>query len=66
MKLACDKALNLLKWKSTLSFEETVQITTDWYLQYYRQKTDMTDYTTSQIRTYQKLAAERELKWATC
>ena len=31
LKLNCDKSLHFLGWKPTLSFEETVSFTANWY-----------------------------------
>ena len=35
MKLNCDKALSELGWKSTLSFNKTIEMTMQWYNYYY-------------------------------
>ena len=35
LKLNCDKALELLNWKSILSMDETIQMTSEWYRTYY-------------------------------
>ena len=34
LKLNCDKALFHLKWDATLSYEQTVKMTADWYSTY--------------------------------
>ncbi|WP_158999103.1 CDP-glucose 4,6-dehydratase [Pigmentibacter ruber] len=65
LKLCCDKALNRLKWKPNLSFEETLVFTNDWYLNYYNnQETDYTKQTIKQIEEYTRLALQRNLTWA--
>ncbi len=64
LKLSCDKALRHLSWKATLSYEETVRLTTEWYLRFYKEKKDMVSFTTEQISDYKHLARERNLPWA--
>ncbi|APJ05179.1 CDP-glucose 4,6-dehydratase [Silvanigrella aquatica] len=65
LKLCCDKAMNRLKWKPNLSFEETLLFTNDWYLNYYNNKeTNYTEYTLKQIESYANLALQRNLTWA--
>jgi CDP-glucose 4,6-dehydratase len=61
LKLNCDKALFDLNWKPTLSFEETVKMTVEWYKDYY-QNTDksMLDQTISQIDLYSSFAKLRK------
>ena len=38
LKLNCKKAENLINWKSTLNFEQTVDFTSSWYGDYYNSK----------------------------
>ncbi len=64
LKLSCDKALRRLGWKATLSYAETVRMTTEWYVKFYKDKKDMAAFTTEQISGYQELAQERGLPWA--
>lgn len=64
LKLNCDKALLDLNWKPTLSFEETVNITTNWYKKYYSNPYDsMYEFTKQQIQKYTLLALERGNSW---
>ena len=35
LKLNCDKALSLLHWEPTLDFKKTMEITGDWYFNFY-------------------------------
>ncbi len=57
LKLSCDKALSELRWSSTLSFEETVRMTVEWYKEYYQNKgQSMYEYTINQIELYTKLS----------
>jgi CDP-glucose 4,6-dehydratase len=65
LKLNCDKALFDLKWHSTLKFEETVQMTVEWYKTFYQNPNiSMYDFTIKQIEEYTRLALQREMKWA--
>ena len=66
LKLNCDKALFDLRWLPTLTFEETVRLTVDWYKEYYLSlEKDMYDFSVRQIQEYTTLAQERSINWAT-
>jgi CDP-glucose 4,6-dehydratase len=66
LMLCCDKALNLLKWRSILSFFETIRLTSEWYRTYYEKGTaPMCDLTCQQIEEYTAKAAAEGLKWTT-
>lgn len=66
LKLSCDKALNLLHWRSALPFDETVALTAEWYKKYYagRGRADMGRYAVGQIESYIEKAVERGIPWA--
>jgi len=65
LKLNCDKALFDLGWQPTLDFQETVQMTVEWYKNYYQgHNSSMHDFTVSQIKKYIKLAESRSIAWA--
>jgi len=65
LKLNCDKALSDLNWKPTLSFEETVNLTVEWYKNFYtNKKISVSEMTNAQISTYENLAIERGLSWS--
>jgi CDP-glucose 4,6-dehydratase len=65
LKLNCDKALFDLNWMPTLQFEETIQMTVQWYKNFYEQNSDsMHDFSVSQIKKYTLLAQERDRGWA--
>lgn len=52
LKLNCDKAGQILKWRPTLTFSETVSLTTEWYSRYYSNTLGMAEITREQIRQY--------------
>lgn len=64
LKLSCDKALNRLNWLPTMSFNESVNMTAEWYKSYYSKDRDMRKLTIEQIRFYETLAKERHRSWA--
>ncbi len=51
LKLNCEKANNLLKWKSILTFEETTDMTAKWYKNYLNNQ-NMNNFTNDQINKY--------------
>lgn len=64
LKLCCDKALTRLNWQPTLSFEETMNMTTSWYLAYYGKSGDMNEFSSRQIREYEEWGRQRGKEWA--
>jgi len=66
LNLNCSKAEELLKWESTLDFNETVKFTIDWYRQYYSDTSiKMNEVTLKQIESYINIAKEKGILWAT-
>ena len=63
LNLSCDKASNTLGWQPSLSFDEVVSLTADWYKCYYDGEKDIYDYTSSQIDLYMKKAAKLGAPW---
>jgi CDP-glucose 4,6-dehydratase len=65
LKLCCDKASNRLKWKATLSYKETIEMTSTWYKNYYlNNDIDPIKLSMQQIETYcQKAWKEKDLLW---
>jgi CDP-glucose 4,6-dehydratase len=63
LKLCCDKALSRLSWSPTLTFGETVEMTTSWYQNWHRSSGDVRSFTQSQISQYCRLAEDRKLAW---
>jgi len=65
LKLNCDKSLFDLQWRSALQFEETVQMTVEWYKTYYQnQEQSMYDFTINQIELYTNTARIKGVSWA--
>lgn len=64
LKLNCDKAMNFLNWHAVLSFEETVEMTAEWYRAFYGGEKDMYGFTAKQIRRYADIAEMHGLPWA--
>lgn len=66
LKLSCDKALHRLHWEPTLSYAETIEFTTRWYMEFYenRKRADMANFTLSQISSFEKLALKGGREWA--
>ena len=63
LKLNCDKALWALGWASTLTYQECVGMTGEWYRAVLRDRADARRLSVAQIAQYESLAAERELDW---
>ena len=63
LKLCCDKALAHLGWKATLTFEETIRFTAEWYHRFYRgdgaKQGSMLDFSLGQIAAYVNAAEQR-------
>lgn len=64
LKLSYDKALFHLQWKPVLQFNETVELTVDWYRQWHEGKAPMYPFTLGQIDRYCELARARAARWA--
>lgn len=65
LKLTCDKALSYLNWQPVLDFDETMQISAEWFRRYYEEGADgILGFTESQLDQYTNLATERGLDWA--
>lgn len=65
LKLNCDKALIQLKWLPTLNYEKLIKFTGTWYLNFYKAKINMLDFTLSQIDEYEQIASIKEIEWTT-
>lgn len=63
LKLNCDKALFNLKWEATLSYNECVELVSDWYVNYYKGNDTSLDFTKDQILKYQNIALTKGISW---
>ena len=63
LKLNCDKALGLLKWKSTLTFSETIRFTVEWYKEFFESNENICNKSSSQIEDYINLAKKVSQNW---
>jgi CDP-glucose 4,6-dehydratase len=63
LKLNCDKALHVLRWRPTLAYQECVTMTGEWYRRVLREQADARALTVAQIEHYEALADERKLPW---
>ncbi|MDC0546334.1 CDP-glucose 4,6-dehydratase [Gammaproteobacteria bacterium] len=63
LRLNCEKAQNYLNWTPILNFEETVEMTTSWYRNYYEQNLDLFNFNISQIDDYENKADLRGASW---
>lgn len=66
LMLNCEKAAHLLGWKETLSFDETVSLTTEWYRDWaqFQDPKRARALTVAQIQRYQELGHNRGRVWA--
>ena len=63
LRLSCDKAQNDLNWKPTLNFQETIELTSTWYSNFYKNPSSAAAFTKEQIITYQNTAKKRNAVW---
>ena len=62
LKLNCDKALSLLDWNPTLNFEQTVELTTLWYKNFYSDNPiDIKKFTYKQIEDFENIRKEKNM-----
>ncbi|SFN91736.1 CDP-glucose 4,6-dehydratase [Chitinophaga sp. YR627] len=64
LKLDISKAVNFLKWKPVLTFEETVDFVVDGYKADMSETNNVLNSRREQIAAFTKLAAERQIQWA--
>ncbi len=64
LRLNCSKAKKILKWRSILKFEETMELVAIWYRSFYSNSKNINNVTNDQIKIFQNLAFKRGLKWA--
>ena len=62
LKLNSLKAFKKLNWKCTLSIQETMQMVSEWYKNYYSKNSNQKNFTYEQISLYEKIIKKRLLK----
>ena len=62
LKLNCNKAKTILKWRSILSFVETIKMVANWYKDYYTKPNNAYQTSLYQIKEYDKILKKRLLK----
>ena len=63
LKLNCEKAMYKLDWEATLIYDQCVNYVGNWYVNFYNKKTNMFEFTNTQISEYEKQATERNSTW---
>ena len=61
LKLDCSKANAVLRWKNVLNLEKAIDMTIDWYQNFYENKKIITR---KQIDDYMQFAKQLGLQWA--
>lgn len=64
LKLNCEKANKVIKWKPTLDFSETLKFTAAWYNTFYNDTSNIVNLTNQQINNYHEKALKKKLKWS--
>lgn len=64
LKLNCEKAMQEIKWQSTLDFEQTVSFTAEWYKTYYNNASMSQNMTITQLLNFCEIAKEKGIAWA--
>ena len=59
LKLNCNKARKYLGWKNHLSFEQNIQLTSEWYQNFYKNKKKIRSISINQIENYKKKLLKR-------
>ena len=54
LKINSNKAKKKLNWKCILTFSETSEYVSKWYINYFNKNTNMFDYSSGQISSYEK------------
>ena len=62
LRLNCNKARKILKWKSILKFDETVEMVASWYRSYQENPKNIDKTTRKQIKEYEKLLKKKSIK----
>ena len=63
LKLNCEKAMYKLDWEATLLYDQCVKFVGNWYVNFYKEKSDMFEFTNTQISEYENHAIGRCSIW---
>ena len=63
LKLNCDKSLHHLGWFPVLDFDKVIEFTGRWYFEFYKNSSNMFDYTLEQLNKYEDYATAKSIKW---
>lgn len=64
LQLNCEKAMHMLKWQPAMNFDETVQMTAEWYRTFYKNSEKIVQFTREQLSNYVSIAADQKIAWA--
>ena len=64
LKLDSTKSKKILGWEATMSFYQTIKMTSEWYQNYYAKPSNADVRTNLQIQEYVELSRAKGLKWA--
>jgi CDP-glucose 4,6-dehydratase len=64
LKLNCDKAYSQLNWQAALDYDKTINLISDWYINYYSNNKEMYQFTVNQILFYIEEARSQNLNWS--
>ena len=64
LRLNCDKAFSSFGWSPVLNFEETIEMTTRWYVNFYSGDVSIEEYSLSDLNLFTSLATQRKLPWS--
>ncbi len=63
LKLNCNKAYEMIDWKSTMDFYQTIKFTSEWYLKYLNNDKKLKEFSLLQINKYINFAKSKKIKW---
>jgi CDP-glucose 4,6-dehydratase len=63
LKLNCEKAASLLRWRPAIGFETTVQMTADWYKNFSITPASVDEFSEEQIEIFSKSARDSGMSW---
>lgn len=64
LKLNCEKASNILNWKSTLDFKQLTEFVSQWYETALKNPSSSRDISLEQIKEYSNIARSKKIEWS--